>query len=339
MKKLIIVSKSYAYQNMTTCLLIDDYIENVEVVLFSEENKEQIMNKIVQEGFELVFIESGVLSFFPDFSSLPDSIKLFGYSEKGKEADIELFEPLGITTIGTFNLASDIVHYVDEFSEETIKSLSVKEDSKAKSPVIGEQKTEQRIETPKTQDKTPEKNDESCIFCPECGTQLKAYSKFCYNCGKKIGEISVTEEISERVTENDLAKAETEEEFRADSSAYKKKCKIIATYSAKGGVGKTTVATNLAAMLAMSVTAFAAGDVAGAVTNTWTTARQQIVNIVNNVVFPCLDVLLAILLFVKIGGAYLDYRKHGQMEWTPIAIIFGGLIFTLTAPLYIWTIV
>lgn len=94
-----------------------------------------------------------------------------------------------------------------------------------------------------------------------------------------------------------------------------------------------------AAMLAMSVTAFAAGDVAGAVTNTWTTARQQIVNIVNNVVFPCLDVLLAILLFVKIGGAYLDYRKHGQMEWTPIAIIFGGLIFTLTAPLYIWTIV
>lgn len=95
----------------------------------------------------------------------------------------------------------------------------------------------------------------------------------------------------------------------------------------------------VATMLAMSVTAFATGDVAGAVTNTWTTARQQIVNIVNNVVFPCLDVLLAILLFVKIGGAYLDYRKHGQMEWTPIAIIFGGLIFTLTAPLYIWTIV
>ena len=254
MKKLIIVSKSYAYQNMTTCLLIDDYIENVEVVLFSEENKEQIMNKMVQEGFELVFIESGVLSFFPDFSSLPDSIKLFGYSEKGKEADIELFEPLGIATIGTFNLASDIVHYVDEFSEETIKSLSVKEDSKAKSPVIGEQKTEQRIETPKTQDKTPEKDDEFCIFCPECGTQLKAYSKFCYNCGKKIGEISVTEEISERVTENDLAKAETEEIFGVYSSVYKKKCKVIATYSAKGGVGKTTVATNLAAMLAMTTT-------------------------------------------------------------------------------------
>ncbi|MFR5052435.1 MAG: DUF3852 family protein, partial [Ruminococcus bicirculans (ex Wegman et al. 2014)] len=45
------------------------------------------------------------------------------------------------------------------------------------------------------------------------------------------------------------------------------------------------------------------------------------------------------LLFVKIGLAYLDYRKHGQLEWTPIAIIFGCLIFSLTCPLYIWSII
>ena len=61
-------------------------------------------------------------------------------------------------------------------------------------------------------------------------------------------------------------------------------------------------------------------------------------SVVNNVVFPCLDVILAVLLFVKIGAMYMDYRKHGQMEWTPIAILFAGLIFSLTAPTYIWTI-
>ena len=33
------------------------------------------------------------------------------------------------------------------------------------------------------------------------------------------------------------------------------------------------------------------------------------------------------------------HRKHGQLEWTPIAIIFGGLLFTLTAPMYIWNVV
>ena len=88
----------------------------------------------------------------------------------------------------------------------------------------------------------------------------------------------------------------------------------------------------------MSLTAYASGDVAGAVTSTWNTARSQIVS-VNNVVFPCLDVILAVLLFVKIGAMYMDYRKHGQIEWTPVAIIFACLIFTLTAPLYIWSIV
>lgn len=55
--------------------------------------------------------------------------------------------------------------------------------------------------------------------------------------------------------------------------------------------------------------------------------------------FPCLDVILAVLLFVKIGAMYMDYRKHGQIEWTPVAVIFACLIFTLTAPLYIWSIV
>ena len=85
----------------------------------------------------------------------------------------------------------------------------------------------------------------------------------------------------------------------------------------------------------MTITAYA--DVAGAVTSTWSTAKAQIKNVVNNVVFPCIDLILAVLLFVKIGLAYMDYRKHGQLEWTPIAIIFGCLLFTLTAPLYVWT--
>lgn len=62
-------------------------------------------------------------------------------------------------------------------------------------------------------------------------------------------------------------------------------------------------------------------------------------SIVNNVVFPVLDVILVVLLFVKIAGMYLDYRKHGQLEWAPLAIIFGGLLFSLTAPLYIWSII
>ena len=88
-----------------------------------------------------------------------------------------------------------------------------------------------------------------------------------------------------------------------------------------------------------SITAFADGDVAAAVQGTWDTAKSQVRTIVDNVVFPVIDVILAILLFAKIGTCYLDYRKHGQFEWTGPAILFASLVFSLTAPLYIWGII
>ena len=90
---------------------------------------------------------------------------------------------------------------------------------------------------------------------------------------------------------------------------------------------------------AFSMTAFAAGDVAGAIESTWNTAKEQVKTVVNNVVFPVVEMILAILFFVKVGTAYFDYRKHGQFEFTAPAILFACLIFTLTAPLYIWTII
>lgn len=88
-----------------------------------------------------------------------------------------------------------------------------------------------------------------------------------------------------------------------------------------------------------SFSAFAAGDVAGAIQNTWDSAKTQIKMVVNNVVFPIIDMILAILLFVKLGTCYFEYRKHGQFEFAAPAILFGCLIFTLTAPTYIWNII
>lgn len=92
-------------------------------------------------------------------------------------------------------------------------------------------------------------------------------------------------------------------------------------------------------MLGISaVTVFAAGDVSSAIESTWTSAQTQIKNVVNNVVFPAVDMILAILFFVKMALAYMDYRKHGQFEFVAPAILFGCLVFSLTAPLYIWTV-
>ena len=95
-------------------------------------------------------------------------------------------------------------------------------------------------------------------------------------------------------------------------------------------------------MAMCSVTAFAAGtagNVSTAIENTWTTAKAEVQTVVNNVVFPVVDMILAILFFVKLGTSYFDYRKHGQFEFAAPCILFACLVFTLTAPLYIWTII
>lgn len=73
-----------------------------------------------------------------------------------------------------------------------------------------------------------------------------------------------------------------------------------------------------AAMLALIFTvsampAFAAGDVAGAIESTWNTAKTQIQTVVNNVVFPVVDMILAILFFVKVGTSYFECAPVAAM--------------------------
>ena len=100
----------------------------------------------------------------------------------------------------------------------------------------------------------------------------------------------------------------------------------------------TMVAVLVLVVTTMAMPAFAAGNVSGAIENTWNAAQGQVKDIVNNVVFPVIDMILAILFFVKIATAYMDYRKHGQFEFTAPAILFACLLFSLTAPTYIWMI-
>ena len=73
---------------------------------------------------------------------------------------------------------------------------------------------------------------------------------------------------------------------------------------------KRKIATLTAFFIILSVTlavpVFADGDVAGAVEETWIVARDQIRSVTDKVIFPVIDVILAILFFVKIATAYLD---------------------------------
>lgn len=109
----------------------------------------------------------------------------------------------------------------------------------------------------------------------------------------------------------------------------KKNKRILATFC---------ITVLLVFMFCIAVYAAPSADVAGAIESTWKDASGQIKQVVNNVVFPAIDLILAVFFFAKLGMAYFDYRKHGQFEWEAPAILFVCLVFTLTAPLYIWKI-
>ena len=103
----------------------------------------------------------------------------------------------------------------------------------------------------------------------------------------------------------------------------------------------TTAALALLLCATLAVPAFAAGEgnVAGVVEETWKAAAAQIKTVVNNVVFPALDMVLTVAFFGKVAMSYFDYKKHGQFEWTGPVILFACLVFCLIAPTYIWKIV
>lgn len=93
------------------------------------------------------------------------------------------------------------------------------------------------------------------------------------------------------------------------------------------------------ALLCAPVFAAQKGDVAGAVEQTWNDASKQIRAVVDKVVFPAIDLILAVFFFIKLATSYFDFRKHGQFQWEAPAILFACLVFTLTAPLYIWQVI
>ena len=71
----------------------------------------------------------------------------------------------------------------------------------------------------------------------------------------------------------------------------------------------TTVMLIVLVVACFAVPAFATGttgDVSGALESTWEAAKTQVQDIVNNVVFPVIDMVLAILLFTKIATTYMD---------------------------------
>ena len=90
----------------------------------------------------------------------------------------------------------------------------------------------------------------------------------------------------------------------------------------------------LCLLFATVASAAGTGDVASAVESTWTTASTQIKTVVDNVVFPVIDMVLAIAFFVKLGTAYkiqARYEKNRTMLCTQLISNISAPMFPISA--------
>lgn len=61
----------------------------------------------------------------------------------------------------------------------------------------------------------------------------------------------------------------------------------------------------------------ATGDVASAIEGTWDTASQQIKTVVNNVVFPAIDLILAVFFFASLALLILIIGNMASLNGRP----------------------
>lgn len=95
-----------------------------------------------------------------------------------------------------------------------------------------------------------------------------------------------------------------------------------------------------------SVTAYAAalvpiaasGNISTAVNNAFNTyLKPQIKSIVSVAVLGCIDAALLIMFVIKVVTAGIEYHKRGgQFEWTVPAVLFAGLVLSVSASVWMW---
>ncbi len=85
----------------------------------------------------------------------------------------------------------------------------------------------------------------------------------------------------------------------------------------------------------------AGGNVSKAVDNAFNTyMKPQIMEIVNNVILIVVDAILAVIFIIKLVLSGMSYHKNGgQFEWHVPAILLAGLVVSLSAPLWIWSMI
>lgn len=249
MKKVLIVDNRPAYyQSITSRIEISDELEmDAEVFLYT--NNSEFQEFITRTHFDIIAVASGVVA--ADDFLMPNGQKIFGYLER-KNTDNNIFTNNGITDLGYYNDSYGLLQKLESIDVSEIKEPDIKEikqelpvEIKNDTPAINKEEIKETVnnsEPPKAS------------FCSNCGAKLLPETKFCHICGTPVASTNSADVIRLAAEQRDNNTENVTELVNNDIAPHRHKCKIVSTYAAKGGVGKTTIAANLAVLLALTST-------------------------------------------------------------------------------------
>ena len=264
-KFLIIDSRLAFFQDLSSRIDIEDDRElEAEVILFT--NNEDVHRKLMQNNIDAIVISDAIAE-SPDFN-IPQDVRIIGYLER-KDSTGEIFQEKNIYNAGFFKRSNEMLDFLENFNLNSVPSAenNSKHDTPSAENVqpvrsVPVQELSNNVSAPyiDTMSFSDNKKSESTVgtFCSNCGTQVKSDSKFCPSCGNRItrneSETNVTEMLRNVTIDRDEDPKQIDKMVYEDIQPKKHKCKIISVYAAKGGVGKTTLATSIAVYLAMTST-------------------------------------------------------------------------------------
>lgn len=259
---LIIDGRRYMGDNIKMQLMIDEVEDLYDVTAISPEDTETLKKEIHGKYFDYVLVEHDMLNDVctpKNFNGVP----VYGYS--AEENSFENFNKYKVQYMGVAKKSDELLQIMERIRQNPVQQTEATvqpeaEDDQEEEVVVAENNSFKPAEPEEKKEVKPEpkpepRRDIEPPAAPVRPEPVREAPRPSYQAPEPVRPVAPQEErprqhTEEHVKEFRVGATESNTDY-FDEKKPERKTKVISVYSAKGGVGKSTLSTNIALYLSM----------------------------------------------------------------------------------------